>query len=233
MTEKKKNPIGAIVFMLFIIILPIATVLFSKFGLDRYKDFRSEMRFLKDSIRVDFDDSRPLDGATLNNPYIKGKLVMAGYHRPSCTENLQGLVEGMKKVQGHLSTDDQKKILFVLHLGAALSDSLAMAYRNEWKLDSSQWKLLSNGTMQRYGAEGEVPCSTIALLDGRVSRKDKSDNYLQGPLLGDYYDLNNQDEVGALLRHMAVLMPAKTRKSIEYRAEEKLYHSNQDSTNNE
>ncbi len=228
---RKKSPAAIFAFVLFIVVLPFATVLFSKVGLDRYKGIRSEMRFLQDSVRVNFEDLAVLDGGQLSNVGIRGKLVMAGFDRDNC---LPSLVGGMKAIQQRLSKDDQKKILFVLHMNQLeLSDSLIQAYRTELQIDSSQWKLVNGAVPSRYRIENLEGCTTIALLDGRVSRKDKTDNYLKGPLLGDYYNLKSQQDTEALLRHMAILMPAKKRKSITYKAEEKLYHSNKDSTNNE
>ena len=234
MTEQKKNIVGALIFMLFVVTLPVATIVFSKIGLDRYKDIRSEMRYLKDSIRVDFDALNAPDGATLNNGYLKGKLVMTGFYDIDCKGANTTLIQGMKGIQARLEEKDREKILFVIPLnGATLSDSLLTQYRTEWAMDSSQWKWVTNGTPERYKMDPAASCTTVSLLDGRVSRKDKTDNYLSGPLLGDYYDLQNQEDEEALLRHMAVLMPEKKRKSIEYRAEQKLYHSNKDSILNE
>lgn len=235
MTDKEKSPTAIIAFVLFIVVLPIATVIFSKTGLDRYKEIRGEMRFLKDSIRVDFNQVISVDGATLNNGYIRGKLVLTGFANGDCSKKVETLVQEMKRVQERLSAEDQRKILFVLHIDpSTLSDSTVGEYRESLGVtDTSQWKLVEGGTPARYQIEEGSTCTTIALLDGRVSRKDKSDNYLKGPLLGDYYKLQEQLDEEALLRHMAILMPAKKRKSIEYKADTKLYHSDKDSTYNE
>lgn len=230
MTERK-NPTAIVAFVLFIVLLPIATVLFSKIGLDRYKGIRSEMRFLKDSVRINFEDLIVLGGGHLSNASIKGKLVMVGFDQDNC---LPTLVKEMKGIQQQLSEGDQSKVLFVLHLNERNgADSLLQVHRNQLQLDSTQWKLVNAAKPNRYQIELLEGCATIALLDGRVSRKDKTENYLKGPLLGDYYNLKKQEDVEALLRHMAILMPAKKRKSITYKAEDKLYHSNKDSTDNE
>lgn len=228
---KKKSPTVTIVFVLFIVILPIATVLFSKIGLDRHKGIRSEMRFLQDSIRVNFEDLTVVDAGRVSNASLKGKLIMVGFNKDNC---LPTLVEEMKAIQAYLSEDDQKKLLFVVHTNQLeLSDSLIHAYRTTLEMDRTQWKLVNAALPSRYRIEVLEGCATVALMDGRVSSKDKTDNYLKGPLLGDYYNLKEQQEIELLLRHMAILMPAKKRKSITYKAEEKLYHSNKDSIDNE
>lgn len=221
----KKNPVGAIVFIIFVAVLPIVTVLFSKTGLDKYKDIRSEMRYLKDSIRVNFDTLATYQNTALNNKYIRGKLVIAGHWTNYCDQKMPMVINQIKDLKGHLSEDDQEKLLIVIHTDNFSKDSTwaIEPYLNQWKVDTGSWKFTKRGEKARYHMANDVSCSTIALLDGRVSRKDSTNNYLQGPLLCDHYDLNQQIEIEKLLRHMAIIMPAKQRKKIQYRPEEKLY----------
>jgi hypothetical protein len=222
----KRNWVGAVVFVVFVAVLPIMTVVFSKTGLDKYKNIRSEMRYLKDSTRVDFNALNTYQDVELNNELIRGQLVIAGYWTARCNQKIAGFVQQIKDLQGQLSTDDQGKLLFVVHTDDFSTDSTwtLQSYLNEWKLDTSNWKFVNGGGKTRYQMPDDVSCSTIALLDGRVSRKDSTGNYLQGPLLCDYYDLDEQEEVEKLLRHLAVIMPAKQRKSISWKEEEKLYN---------
>lgn len=224
-TAPKKNLIGAIIFIFFVAVLPIMTVVFSKTGLDKYKNIRSEMRFLNDSVRVDFDALTTYQNTTLNNEFIRGQLVVAGYWTQQCAPKMEHFIDQVKDLQGQLSKDDQGKLLFVIHTDDFSQDSTwaLEPYLGKWKLDTSSWKFVEGGGKTRYQMPSDVGCSTIALLDGRVSRKDSTGNYLQGPLLCDYYDLNQQAEVEKLLRHMAVIMPAKQRKKIKYQPTEKLY----------
>lgn len=224
-TAPKKNWIGALIFLLFVAVLPIMTVIFSKTGLDKYKDIRNEMRFLNDSVRVDFDALTTYQNTTLNNEFIRGQLVIAGYWTQQCDSKVEGFINQIKDLQGQLSEDDQGKLLFVVHTDDFSQDSTwaLEPYLGKWKLDTSSWKFVEGGAKTRYQMPNGVSCSTIALLDGRVSRKDSTGNYLQGPLLCDYYDLDEQAEVEKLLRHMAVIMPAKQRKKIKYQPAEKLY----------
>lgn len=221
----KKNWLGALIFLTFIAILPVMTVVFSKTGLDKYKNIRSEMRYLKDSTRVDFDALTTHQNAFLGNEMIRGQLVIAGFWTKECQPKVDQLITQVKDLQGQLSKDDQGKLLFVVHTDDFSQDSTwaLPTYLNKWKLDTSSWKFVHGNGKSRYQVPNDVGCSTIALLDGRVSRKDSTNNYLQGPLLCDYYDLNEQAEVEKILRHLAVIMPAKQRKKIEYKPEDKLY----------
>ena len=221
----KKNWLGALIFLTFIAILPVMTVVFSKTGLDKYKNIRSEMRYLKDSTRVDFDALTTHQNAFLGNEMMRGQLIIAGFWTKECQAEVNQLITQVKDLQAQLSKDDQGKLLFVVHTDNFSQDSTweLQTYLNEWKLDTSSWKFVNGSGKERYQIPNDVGCSTIALLDGRVSRKDSTNNYLQGPLLCDYYDLNQQAEVEKILRHMAVIMPAKQRKKIEYKPEDKLY----------
>lgn len=221
----KKNPIGALLFIVFVAVLPIMTVVFSKTGLDKYKNIRSEMRYLKDSTRVDFNALPTYQNTTLDNESIRGQLVITGHWTKSCSPKMPTFIQQIKDLQGQLSADDQGKLLFVVHTDDFSSDSTwaLEPYLKEWKLDTSSWKFVKGGTRARYQMPNDISCSAITMLDGRVSRKDSTGNYLQGPLLCDYYDLNEQADVEKLLRHMAVIMPAKQRKKIKYRPEKKLY----------
>lgn len=225
MSENKKNPFAAIVFVMFVVVLPIVTVIFSKTGLDKYKGIRSEMRFLSDSIRVDFNQLETHLNAKLDNEFIRGKLVITGFWSATCKQEIGEFVDSLKSLQNNFSKEDQRKLLFVIHTDDFRQDSTwsLMNYVKEWQIDTTQWKFTEGGSKTRYKMEEQNNCSTIVILDGRVSRKDDSGNYKNGPLLCDYYNLKNRDVVKQLLRHMAIIMPAKQRKKIEYKADEKLY----------
>lgn len=225
MSEKKKNPVAAIIFLMFVVVLPIVTVIFSKTGLDKYKGIRSEMQFLGDSIRVDFDHLSTHWNTSLTNESIRGKLVLAGFWDYSCKDKMGAFVDSLKSLQNNFSKEDQKKLLFVLHTEDFSQDSTWSldAYVDAWQIDTSYWKFTKGIDRTRYKMENEKNCFSIAILDGRVSRKDDSENYKKGPLLCDYYDLKDGEVVKQLLRHLAIIMPAKQRKKIEWKQEENLY----------
>lgn len=225
MSEKKKNPVAAMIFLLFVVGFPVLTVLFSKMGLDKHKGIRSEMQFLKDSIRVDFSQLSTFGGEALINESIRGKLVFAGFWDYTCKDEMGEFIDSLKSLRNNFSKEDQKKLLFVIHTEDFSQDSTwsLEASIAEWEIDTINWKFTKGIDRGRYKMETEHTCFSVAVLDGRVSRKDDSNNYLKGPLLCDYYDLKDVRTVEDLLRHMAVIMPLKQRKKIEWKQEEKLY----------
>jgi len=225
MPEKKKNPIVAIIFLIFVVVLPVVTVIFSKTGLDKYKGIRSEMQFLSDSIRVNFNNLSTFWDAGLSNESIRGKLVVVGFWDYACKDQIGGFVDSLKSLQSNFSKEDQAKLLFVLHTEDFRQDSTWSLdkYATTWEIDTTAWKFTKGIDRGRYKMETEKNCFSVAILDGRVSRKDDSGNYKKGPLLCDYYDLEDKEIVKKLLRHLAIIMPAKQRKKIEWKQEEKLY----------
>lgn len=225
MSEKKKNPVAAIIFLMFVVVLPVVTVIFSKTGLDKYKGIRSEMQFLRDSIRVDFDNLSTFWNASLTNESIKDKLVLVGFWDYTCKDEMGVFVDSLKSLRNNFSTEDQAKLLFVIHTEDFRQDSTwsLEASVTEWDIDTSDWKFVKGIDRTRYKMEEGNNCFSVVILDGRVSRKDDSGNYKTGPLLCDYYNLKEEETVKMLLRHLAIIMPAKQRKKIEWKQEEKLY----------
>lgn len=225
MSEKKKNPVAAVVFMMFVIVLPIMTVVFSKLGLDKHRGYRSEMQFLKDSIRVDFNHLSTFQNVSLTNESIRSKLVVAGFWNYACKDQMDAFVDSLKSLRSNFNKEDQAKLLFVIHTEDFSQDSTWSLKESmaTWEIDTSYWKFVKGIDRGRYQMENEKSCFSIAILDGRVSRKDTTDNYKTGPLLCDYYNLKEEETVQNLLRHIAVIMPKKQRKKIEWKQEEKLY----------
>ncbi|MFT5645348.1 MAG: hypothetical protein ACI976_000018 [Aureispira sp.] len=229
MSEKKKNPVAGIIFLMFVIILPVVTVLFSQWGLDRHKGIRSEMQFLSDSIRVDFGQLSTFQNASLTNESIRDKLVLAGFWDYTCKDEMGAFIDSLKALRNNFTKPDQAKLLFVIHTEDFSQDSTWSLEESiaTWKIDTSYWKFTKGIDRGRYNMNTNSPsgenCFSIAVLDGRVSRKDDSKNYKKGPLLCDYYDLKDRETVQDLLRHLAVIIPLKQRKKIEWKQEEKLY----------
>ena len=225
MSEKKKNPIAAIIFLMFVIILPVMTVVFYKLGLDKHKGIRGEMQFLSDSIRVDFDNLSTFSTASLSHEGILDKIVFAVSWDYTCKDQIGVVVDSLKAFRNNFNKEDQGKLLFVVHTEDFSQDSTWSLdeYIATWKIDTANWKFVKGIDKGRYHMETEKSCFSVAVLDGRVSRKDDSGNYKNGPLLCDYYDLKDGERGKTLLRHLAVIMPKKQRKKIEWKQEEKLY----------
>ena len=226
MTEAiKKNRTGALIFCIFVFGLPLLTVFFSKSGLDRYKDFRGEMAFLNDSIRINYDNSALYWDAKLDNEYIKGKLVLASFWNKACQESIEVVIDSLKKVQSQFNREDQKKMLFIVHVDGYNQDSTwaLQPYIDKWGIDTSDWKFTMRYNLGNYQLKEDKNCTTVVMLDGRVSKKDDSGDYKRGPLMCSHYNIRDGKAIQQMMKHMAVIMPKKGRKKIVYKADEKLY----------
>lgn len=227
MSEKeKKNYIGAIIFCLVIFGFPAVTVYLTKEGLDTYKDMRSEMPFLKDSIRVSFDDLPTYWDVPLSNESVYEKMIFVGFWNAACEQTIPEVVTFLKGIQAKFNREDQQKILFVVQGEDHSADSTWSldTYVNEWKVDTNLWKFTKKVNTEGYKlADSNNKCGTIVLFDGRVSKKDDTGNYKKGPLMCEHYNIKDKDTEERLLKHMSILMPKKERKKIEYKAEESLY----------
>lgn len=227
MTNKpkgKKNWLGAFIFVFFIGFLPIATFFFSYFGLDVHKNIKSEMRFHADSIRIDMRGLANDVGDTLDNTYFVGRIAVVGFWQSNCT--IDELVDVMQNQRAAFRKEDQGKIVNIIHrIDNPTPDSTwdATTYMLKNSLDTNLWKIVNKGELSAYPWEGKPSCSTLALLDGRVSRKDKTEGYLEGPILADYYDMSKEEDKQKMLRNITIVLPKKARKSIEFKADENLY----------
>lgn len=223
--SEKKNHAAAIIFCIIIFVLPALTLYFTKAGLDSYKEMRSEMPFLKDSIRISLDGLPTYWDTELSNESIRDKMIFVSFWDTECQQTAPEVVSFLKKVQSNFNKEDQAKMLFVLQGMDHSQDSTwdLKSYVLDWKVDTSFWKFTKTSNADDYALENLDKCATVVLFDGRVSRKDTTGNYKNGPLLCEYYNIKEADTEERMLKHMAILMPKKERKKIEYKADEKLY----------
>lgn len=56
MSAVKKNPLAFIIFVLFIVFLPLLTVFLSRAGLQKNKVYKSDMSLIKENITVDYNE---------------------------------------------------------------------------------------------------------------------------------------------------------------------------------
>ena len=224
-TQKgKKNFMGIFVFIFFIGFLPIATFFFSYFGLDVHKNIKGEMRFHTDSIRINMEGLTSKMGDTLTNMYFVERIAVVGFWRPDCS--VDAIVLAMKEQRAAFGQDDQGKIINIIQrIDNPTPDSTwnPVDYLLKNSLDTNLWKIVDKGDLSAYPWKTNPQCNTLALLDGRVSRKDKTEGYVNGPILADYYDIGSEEERQKMLRNITIILPKKARKSIEFKADENLY----------
>lgn len=217
-SKAQKNYWGAAVFLAFVFILPIVTVMFSKTGLDKFKKMKSDITFINDSIRIDLSSLSRSNGDSIKNPSVVNKLIFVVTDQSECG-NLDLLLDSISRIRSQFNNEDQFKFVFYyLDHKEYLMDSIN---HSSDKIDTSIYTVL-NGSID-FKVKDVETCNSVVLLDGRVSRKDKTDNFKKGPLLCDVYDVRKYQDNQRLMEDIALLMPAKQRKSITFEEDEKLY----------
>ncbi len=222
--KKKKSAFSFFVFFFFIGFLPIATFLFSYFGLSVHKDIKSEMRFHQDSIRINFAGLDTYVGDTLTNGDLIEQIAIVAFWEQGC--DIEKTVQWLKDQRAAFGEEDQGKMQTIIHrIGSPTPDSTwnANTFLLEHRLDTFGWKILEGVHAEAYPFSKEKKCNIVAMLDGRVSRKDKTGGYVNGPILADYYDMTDKTQREKLLRNITIVLPKKARKSIEFKADEKLF----------
>lgn len=192
--------------LFFLVIMPIVTVSFSKFGLDRYRAIKREMRLLADSVAMQPFLAISAQGDTFTNESTKGRLLVLHFF-----ENAQSNAAWteMSRLQKELNdSEDKGKILF-------LSNQLtADTLTNLPALDSFNAFVLVKTPAEDFLKTSRVSrdkaASTLVLVD------------VNG-LMCDVYDANNPDEINQMLKHISLIMPKTKRRRYEFRADANLY----------
>jgi len=221
-----KKILGVAMFLLFVVIMPLLTIYFSKSGLDTYKEIRNEMRFYKDSLHVNLDKKLTLSGDTLKNELLVERTVLVSFWNDNCKESFGKTLQTIEKIKQNFSKEDNNKIVSLIHVGNLTKDSTWSfgQYADQWKIDSSDWFLVTGAVNHAtYKINPKEACHSVAILDGRVSRKDDTKDYLKGPILCDNYDLTDTTVVKKMLRNMVIVLPKKDRKRLEFKADKKLF----------
>ena len=223
MTNIKRNPVGIALFIFFVGFLPIATFFFSKSGLDVHKNIKKEMRYHRDSIRINIDQLVSFDGDVMKNTDLLEKATIVCFWQEK--EGFEETLANIRELQGNFKEEDQIKMRILVHTGNFSSDSswAWKNYMNKWQIDTALCKFVKGGNLKQYQFDQQPKNSHVALLDGRVSRKDKTNDYLKGAILCDNYDLSKEEEKKKLLRNMVVVLPKRNRKRLEHKHEEKLF----------
>lgn len=219
MGKTKKN-LGIIALMFFGLAIPIMTVLFSKFGLDRYKGMKAEMVFLKDSIQIKDFKLISFENQPITKKDVEGKVFIINYLDAECPEKkLTQTLKELKRIQAEYKKEDGHKILFLTHLNIPQEDSITTAidYVKKYKLDTTNWKIaiqpqgnIQTTVTENYKLPKEKLYSTLAIVDPRG-------------YLCNHYNTEDKENINKMMAHMTVLIPVKERKKLEYRADKKLY----------
>lgn len=205
-------------FVLFIAVFPLATVYFSKSGLDLHKVIKSDMAFHQDSIRINMKDLPTNRGALTNNQFYQRSALYI--HSLDSTESIRLHRSLFDEVIPLLSEEDKRKIDFIF----SMNDSLFYATRRyNWNelIDTAQFYFMDSPLDIDILHSSDV--NTVVLLDGRVSRKEKGDKYLNGPILCDTFNITNKISYDRFMKALVMVLPKGNRKRLEFKSDEKLF----------
>lgn len=199
--KKKRNYLLIFASLLFLVGLPVATVTFSKLGLDKFKSMKADMRLLKDSTLLTQFDAVAIQGDTFSADALRGRLVILHLFDPA-NPDFTTLLRTQKQFG---SKDERGKVLFF---------SMPLQPSN---LDTAQ--LLAANTDPSWYLLPHNP-NTIAQL-----KRTNPELLVIDPrgYLCDAYALNNEDEYRHMYATISLLMPKQKRKKYQYRPEADLY----------
>lgn len=200
-----------LVVLLFLVILPVTAVWFSKRGLDTYRTMRSEMRLLPDSIAAPELNLRTHRGVPVDTSYTKGKMYLVHVTAGTMEQaGSQTVLSVLQPVQRQFNKEDAGRYrIFTL-----TADSSAVeAQIARHGLDSLNWKFLpvAEQNIAEWQARFRLQqADQVALVNSKG-------------YLCDVYALNDSAALERLKAHMALVIPKKDRKRYQYRPDEDPY----------
>ena len=208
MTEEapKKSNRWLVVFVIFLIFVPIITVTFSKLGLDRFKQVRAELAFLPDSIRVEMPQAWL--GERYNPREYQNKAILCHFLDSKGT-NPQASLQALARLQKALPKEDPARWLIVSYVPASAPQEEQFLSLSR---DTSTWKYvviedkLWEQELERHGLSQKRDARHLALLTP------------QG-YLAKHYDSQDEADFYKITQHLAIIIPKQERKSIEFRAD--------------
>lgn len=217
-TQKKKGMYGILI-VVIMGVLGFSVLMMSRAGLNQFKALRAELKLYADSLKVIDTKVITHSGAEVANAVFKGKIIVAHFYDASCADCGKDIWTELKRVQTEYKNKTTRRVQFLSH--GILSDSVPhmQALLKTHDIDTSNWKLITadSNSMQKLLSEGyrlkpQKAKNTLALLD------------INGYVV-NYYDANKKEEINNMMRHMAMLIPAKQdRKKIKFERDKPLYN---------
>lgn len=192
--------------LLFLVGLPVLTVSFSKFGLDKFRDFKKDMRLLKDSIALTPFDVVALRGDSFSSQSVKGRLVILHHYASASDANWAMLAKLQQKF--HEKEDRGKVLFFSIPLTPEAQLSAPPV-----ALDTAYWYALpATPSLQQLArlASPQDAALRLTLIDPRG-------------YLCDNYATAEQADYARMVAAMSLLMPKRKRKKYEFRPDTVLY----------
>jgi hypothetical protein len=207
----RKSLIG---FILFIIVLPVLSVLSSKFGLDKNKQLKREVNQLNYPIKA-----QNLVVANQNNQtkslvqLMRGRVSIVGTFDINCpTIDCQEGIKQLLRVQHEYSDDlDKFQILSFTSLAPTDKPEKLLHFAQKNTIDSTKWQLfnLSAEALNSFIADNKIQKNHVLLLDTSL-------------VIKNTYNVTNLKEVNKLMEHIAIIAPKKAKARIEYQASKPL-----------
>ncbi len=215
-TQTKTSKGFILAFVLFLVIAPILTVSFSKFGLDSFRNAKKELPLLKDSIRLDSFLSVASNLDTFTNASIKGRLAIFHFFE----DNNSPAWAEMRRVQREYSKDIQDN-LKMLYLSLPMRGDSSFLADNGVKMDSTNWFVLAKNLQAQaiFNKAKIMPQDAkyqLLLVDARG-------------YLCKAYDSRNKDEINQMLRHISIIMPKTKRKKYVYKKDNTFFENEDNS----
>lgn len=208
MSEKVnyKKYIQPTMLLLVLVILPVGSYLYLKYGLDYYTDRLEELGNLGQAPAFELPNQ---NGDTVSLENFRGKMQVVGYFSGDCGESCDSLVSAYARLQKEFPNNNYKVDMYAFHNGEAALDEV----RN--KDVGSHW----------YWLKGEK-----AALDKMFSESyqlDVQDGYSNQFALVDssmtirrLYDARNSQEIDRLIIHLAMAAPRPPKSAVKFKREE-------------
>ena len=212
-TKPKSKVFFAIALSFFLIVAPVLTVSFSKFGLDKFRNVKKELTLLKDSIRLDSFLSVSSLKDTFSNKSIKGRLAIFQFYDNNNSKSWSEL----KRVQNEFGKNSEDN-LKVLYFSLSLSDiDSNFILKNELKMDSLNWFVFNDNNLKN-----------AIFNKAKITEQDAKHKLLLIDSKGYFckvYDTRDSNEINGLLRHISVIIPKIKRKKYVYKKDNTFFEN--------
>jgi hypothetical protein len=200
---KRRNYLVIFASLFFLVGLPLLTVGFSKWGLDKFKHIKADMRLLKDSTRLANFEGVSVQGDTFNAESLRGRLLIIHLFDPAKQD-----FATMDRIKTQFNNKAEKGKVFFFSMPLQPTDYDAAQFISQNKHEF--WFLLPYSPqlltiLKRTSGQDE-----ILLIDPRG-------------YLCDAHPINNEEEYKRFYASVSLLMPKQKRKKYQYRADADLY----------
>lgn len=192
--------------LLVLVILPIGSYLYLKFGLDYYTDRLDELGDLGQATAFELPNQM---GDTMDLNDLEGEMQVVGYFPGDCGEPCDSLVNVYARLQKEFPNNNYKVNLYTFYSGEAALEKVNN------KDVGSQW----------YWLKGEQ--STLDKMFSEDYKMNLENGYTNQFALVDssmtirrLYDATNVDDVNRLIVHLAMAAPRPPKSAVKFKREE-------------